>query len=189
MNRKRLTSCVLTLAMALLALVLVACGGGSTGGGESAEPAAPSPEELVKSAQLSWNGYTMGIDLVELNEVQPMGMELEGQALHVVFCPRGDTKGFDGTTILDDLQSNQIVVRNAEGDEFEQLGAVSDITVETTDGNFGMSKEMPRFGIFFDVPKDTKIEDYTLSVGDDNDLQLVEYTSEEYAADKADTSE
>ena len=82
-------------------------------------------------------------------------------------------------------------LKDGEGEEYEWSNSVGDISVKMnlSGGKLSMEGPMPRFSITFDVPKDTELEDLTLSTGEGPEVILTDFTSEAYAADHADSSD
>lgn len=186
MNRRKIISFVLALSLALVPVALVGCGSAS---GPAGSAAAPSPEEAIANAELSWCGYTMGIDYVTADQERMAGSEFSGMGIRVTFryIDGGTgTGGFDGNKMFELIDSNPIVLRDASGAEYYYNDSLTDVTFTITGTFFAISDAMPRFGVIFDVPAGTEIGDYTLSVGDGNDLQLAEFITDEYAEYLAD---
>ena len=82
MNRKKVVSFMLALSLAAVPIALAGCG---SGGGLIATQ---SPEEALESAEITWNGYTMGIDCVTADQERMAGSELSGQGIrtHTAEC-------------------------------------------------------------------------------------------------------
>lgn len=137
----------------------------------------------------------MGIDQVTDDQSNipplPTGMTLEGKGVKVCFryISGGPGDGFASDDLLDSLDENPIVLKDRDGNTYEWLGYVGDITMEgDVNGgafNMKMADTMPRFSIGFDVPADTDLEDLVLSTGVGDDVSLVDYTSPSYAAGDA----
>ena len=184
MKTRKLVSSLLTLMLSLslsaVLIVLVGCSSNSEGGG----PAAPTqtPEEALESAELSWSGYTMGVDCVTADPERMASSDLSGQGIRITFryISGGSTGGFDGNQVLNNLDSEPIVLRDSSGNEHTYNGGVTDIMLVFSGNSLNIAEDMPRFGIIFDVPAGTELGDYTLVVGDST-LTLVEFITPEYA--------
>ena len=177
MNRKKVVSFMQALSLAAVPIALAGCG---SGGGLIATQ---SPEEALESAEITWNGYTMGIDCVTADQERMAGSELSGQGIRITFRCISDEAGhggFDGNTIFEDLEASPIILKDSSGTEYEFTGGVTDITLTITGNSLEISDSMPRFGMVFDVPAGTELGDYTLVVGDST-LTLAEFVTPEYA--------
>lgn len=184
MNRKKIVSFMLALSLAAVPVALTGCG---SGGGQAAPT--QTPEEALANAELSWCGYTMGIDYVTADQERMAGSEFSGMGIRVTFRYIDDESGnggFDGTNLFELIDANPIVLRDASGAEYLYTDSLTDVTFVFSGNNLTVATDMPRFGIIFDVPAGTEIGDYTLSVGDGNDLVLAEFATEEYSAYLAD---
>lgn len=175
---------VASLIIALAGGGLVACGG------EGETPFAQEPK--VADVTLEWNGYSMGIDQITDDTEQfsvSNADDYKGRPLKVCFAFISHTDGRSGFTesLLSDLESMPIVLRDSEGVLYEWTKTVSNMVVEGTVGtdSFGMAEVQPRFSIFFDIPEEVQLEDLVLDTGDGQRLKLVSYTSDAYAAEQS----
>lgn len=184
---KRVVSFILAASLVAMPVGLAGCGSAASDGSGTPASVAQTPEEALNSAVLSWDGYTMSVEFVTDDpDDMAAGTELTGKGIRVSFAWISDEAGnggFDGNKLFEQMEEHPIVLKDADGKEYTYTGGISDIVVEVTSDGMSVSKSMPRFGITFDVPLGSKIEDYVLSTGEGDDLQLVKYTSEAYAAD------
>ena len=199
MKTKKLVSFALALSLAFVPVALAGCSSGGGEGGDGGklggepqqeeqveqveEVVTVTPEEALETTQLSWGGYTMGVDCVTADPERMASSELSGQGIRITFRYEsgGNTGGFDGNQVFDLLESSPIVLKDADGNEYTYNGGVTDIMLVFSGNSLSIAEDMPRFGIIFDVPAGTDLSDYTLSVGDGNDLVLVEFITPEYA--------
>lgn len=178
MNLRKVSSFVLAISLAFVPVVLAGCG---AGGGSAAEQ---SHEVTLANAELLWCGYTMGIDCATADQ-ERISDDISGMGIRITFHYIGDESGnggFDGAQLFDLIDANPIVLTDASGTEYRYTDSLTDVQFTITGNDFAISNAMPRFGIIFDVPAGTDIGDYTLSVGDGNELRLEEFITDEYAA-------
>ena len=194
MMRKKAIVGIVVVALAMVMAMMVACSGSGSGSGQAANS---GPQKVSADTKLEWNGYTMGVDLVTDDQDKiPSSIRdnFKGKAVKVCFCyisDKDDSEGFESKDILDELEENPIILKDGEGEEYEWSNSVGDISVKMnlSGGKLSMEGPMPRFSITFDVPKDTELEDLTLSTGEGPEVILTDFTSEAYTADHADSSD
>lgn len=165
------------LALALATSALTACGGSSGGdsSGQKAEETVEQPAAAtVDTAELSWSGYVMNLQLVsDSPDDQGYASDFSGKGVSIVFgyVSDEDSKGrFDGMGLFDLLAEHPITLTDSEGNKYE------------SDGNLRIvnSATWTEFGLYYDVPADVALEDLTLSTGE-SEVQLSAYESPEFA--------
>ncbi len=207
--KKVLFSVVAVFISAALSVALVGCGGqgagsadsgtgtgtdsstssgGSSGGGESVE-AELTPEEVLGLAEVAWGPYTMSFELVSdgFEEVgSSTTYDFQGKALKVCFAYLADTAnsgGFVHESMFDNLAAYPITLRDAEGVSYPYTGYIGDISIsggQDDIANLQIDELQPRFSIDFDVPADSKVEDFVIVFGNGEEYQLATYISEAY---------
>lgn len=189
---KKVASWTLALALAAMVAMLIGCSSGS--GEQVTQEEQQSPEDVVANAEVHWNGYVMGFDQVTDNPddiTSNVDKDFEGKAIKICFRYISDdanSGGFVSENLLDELEADQIVLTNANGDSYTWSQSIGDIEMEGdfAAGDLRLAETMDRFSIAFDVPADSTTADYTLTTSEGDSIPLANYTSEAYAADKSD---
>ncbi|MDR2566570.1 MAG: hypothetical protein LBC97_11070 [Bifidobacteriaceae bacterium] len=168
----------------------------SGGVGADAESPEPVEDPTLDGVEIEWSGYTMGIDLVtdDPDRAKAAGMQtVEGKLLKICFKYVEDPEGLGGFRYADkglfeDLEANPITLRDAAGNTYEDLDSIGDFEVVggSQIDDLTLKDFQPRFSIMFDIPAESKIEDFEMTAGGAAPVKLIPYISEAYAADHPD---
>lgn len=117
----------------------------------------------------------------------PINSEIEGKELKVCFGFVSDEaggEGFNYAVISDALQESPITLIGSDGTVYEWTGAVGDLNFTMgSSSNIEVEENQPLFSIFFDVPSNSTVEDFTIDFGNGLRSFLVPYQSDTYASE------
>jgi hypothetical protein len=140
---------------------------------DASQSPSPPQEPSLGDLEIAWAGYTMAIQLVtdDPQESRFGEEEPQGKAVKVLFKYLDDPAGLgaflkDDLPISNDSIKEPIILQGQDGTAYEPW-VISNFSI--------FQEQQPEFSVVFDVPADSRVEDFQLVVASGDPIALVPF--------------